>query len=112
MRSTASNSVSGDTGVDKGSPAWPTEPRRRASKFAAKCSAKTFSKASESEVVFRWRWRETSSFRNRSLAVKQGDQLRVDGWYWVGDEDARLGAMPAGPHLGVMAYWYGVFADL
>ena len=53
-----------------------------------------------------------SSFRNRSLAVKQGDQLRVDGWYWVGDEDARLGAMPAGPHLGVMAYWYGVFADL
>ena len=53
-----------------------------------------------------------SSFRNRSLAVKQGDRLRVDGWYWVGDEDARLGAMPAGPHLGVMAYWYGVFADL
>ena len=49
-------------------------------------------------------------YRNRSLAVKKGDKLRVDGWYWVGQDDARISPMPAGPHLGVMSYFYGLYA--
>ena len=49
-------------------------------------------------------------YRNRSLAVKKGDKLRVDGWYWVGKDDARISPMPAGPHLGVMSYFYGLYA--
>ena len=44
------------------------------------------------------------------MAVKKGDKLRVDGWYWVGQDDARISPMPAGPHLGVMSYFYGLYA--
>jgi len=50
-----------------------------------------------------------SSYRNHSLSVKVGDKVRVDGYYWVGAVDPRIAPTPAGPHLGVMSYMYGVF---
>ena len=52
------------------------------------------------------------SYVNHSVVVKAGDKLRVDGWYWVGKTDARILPTPAGPHLGVMSYFYAVFETL
>ena len=51
-----------------------------------------------------------SSYRNHSLIVAKGDKLEVAGYYNVGGADERIAPMPAGPHLGVMSYMYGVFA--
>ena len=53
-----------------------------------------------------------NSYRNHSLVVKVGDKVRVDGYYWVGPTDPRIAPTPAGPHLGVMSYMYGVFRTL
>ena len=41
--------------------------------------------------------------------VKAGDSIRLDAYYWVGSEDARIAPSPAGSHLNVMAYMYVVF---
>jgi len=47
-----------------------------------------------------------SGFHNGSLVIKKGDHLRVDGYYAHGPSDSRILPMPAGPHLGVMSYFY------
>ena len=52
----------------------------------------------------------SGSYRDQPIVVKAGDELRVDGWYYVGDHDARILPTPAGAHLGVMSYFYAVFA--
>ena len=52
------------------------------------------------------------SYVNHSVVLQAGDKLRVDGWYWVGETDARILPTPAGPHLGVMSYFYVVFETL
>jgi hypothetical protein len=49
-------------------------------------------------------------FNGNSLEIKEGDTLRVTGWYNVGPTDERILPAPAGPHMGVMSYMYAVFA--
>lgn len=51
------------------------------------------------------------AYRNTTLRVKKGDTLRVDGWYNVGPTDDRIAPMPAGPHLGVMSYFFGIYVN-
>ena len=48
-------------------------------------------------------------FRNTSLVLEQGDSLKVQGFYAAGDTDDRIAPLPAGPHLGVMSYFYVAF---
>ena len=48
-------------------------------------------------------------FRNTSLVLEQGDSLKVQGFYETGDTDTRITPVPAGPHLGVMSYFYVAF---
>lgn len=48
-------------------------------------------------------------FRNTSLVLEQGDSLKVQGFYAAGDTDTRIAPTPAGPHLGVMSYFYVAF---
>ena len=50
-----------------------------------------------------------SAFHNGTLVVNEGDELMVQGYYAVGDVDPRIAPVPAGPHLGVMSYFYVVY---
>mmetsp|Transcript_23417 Transcript_23417/g.92815 ORF Transcript_23417/g.92815 Transcript_23417/m.92815 type:complete len:292 (-) Transcript_23417:337-1212(-) len=47
--------------------------------------------------------------RRPSLVLKANDTVRLDSWYWVGDEDARIAPTPGGAHLNVMGYIYAVY---
>lgn len=49
-------------------------------------------------------------FRNSSLILEKGDSLKVQGYYSMSDTDPRIAPVPAGPHLGVMSYFYAAFA--
>ena len=44
------------------------------------------------------------------LQLSKGDKLRVDGYYFVGDNDERIAPFKGGTHLGVMSYLNAVFA--
>lgn len=38
------------------------------------------------------------------LTISKGDTIRIDGWYYVGDDDSRVLPGEGGSHLGVMSY--------
>ena len=44
------------------------------------------------------------------LQLSKGDKLRVDGYYFVGDNDERIAPYKGGTHLNVMSYLYTAFA--
>jgi hypothetical protein len=50
---------------------------------------------------------ETTGFMN----ISKGETLRVDAWYYTGDDDDRLLPGEAGSHLGVMAYMEMYYID-
>ena len=44
------------------------------------------------------------------LQLSKGDKLRVDGYYFVGDNDERIAPYKGGTHLNVMSYLNAAFA--
>merc|ERR1711974_230087 len=40
------------------------------------------------------------------LGLKKGDAVRLDSWYYVGDDDKRLWPGASGTHLNVMGYMF------
>jgi hypothetical protein len=45
----------------------------------------------------------------RGYALKKGDKVRLDSWYWVGSNDPRLANNRGGTHLNVMGYMYTAY---
>ena len=43
------------------------------------------------------------------IHVKRGDKVRLDGWYWVGENDARIAPVPGGAHLVIMSHMFFLF---
>ena len=53
---------------------------------------------------------EADAYTEGPLQLSKGDKLRVDGYYFVGDNDERIAPYKGGTHLNVMSYLYTAFA--